>query len=162
MENESSLTLKLAEAIHNDYISQRKKKNQRIDIPEKFSDLTGEFEEYRNSSINAAEDIIPKLNSINVGFRKVEDISKIKEFTFEVEEIEKLSDKEHERWNREKSLAGWSYGEVRNSTDKKHPYLIPYEKLPVEIKEYDREQVRLIPKIMKEVGFELFRMKENN
>lgn len=155
-----SLTLKLAEALHNDYISQRKKKNQRIDIPEKFSDLTGEFEQYRNSNINAAEDIIAKLNSINVGFRKVDDKSKINEFTFEVEELEKLSDKEHERWNREKFLAGWSYGEVRNNAGKKHPYLIPYEKLPEEIKEYDREQVRLIPGIMKEVGFELFSEKE--
>ena len=88
MDNET--ILKIAEAIHNDYIRQRKSKGEKIEVPEKFSDLTGEYEETEISNIKAAEDIIPKLNFVNIGLRKVENKNEVKEFTFSDADIEKI------------------------------------------------------------------------
>lgn len=44
----------------------------------------------------------------------------------------------HEVWAQTRISQGWSYGPVRNDELKQHPCLIPYEELPEEEKEYDR------------------------
>ena len=41
-------------------------------------------------------------------------------------------------WAQTRISQGWSYGPVRNDELKQHPCLIPYEELPEEEKEYDR------------------------
>ena len=38
----------------------------------------------------------------------------------------------HENWMRLKTLEGWTYGEKKDSGAKKHPCMVPYEKLPRE------------------------------
>lgn len=57
----------------------------------------------------------------------------------------------HEVWSAGRVADGWTYGEKRDDVDKKHPCLIPYEELPEEEKEYDRntafETLRLITKL---------------
>lgn len=43
----------------------------------------------------------------------------------------------HESWLKEKTLAGWKYGPVKNPETKKHPCFVPYDQLPVEQKAKD-------------------------
>ena len=38
----------------------------------------------------------------------------------------------HERWLKEKRLAGWKYGEVKDTDKKEHPCFVPYGGLPTE------------------------------
>ncbi len=38
----------------------------------------------------------------------------------------------HENWLKEKTEAGWSYGETKDPDKKKHPCFVPYENLPAE------------------------------
>jgi hypothetical protein len=38
----------------------------------------------------------------------------------------------HENWLRQKIAEGWTYGEVKDPDEKKHPCCVPYDELPVE------------------------------
>ena len=64
---------------------------------------------------------------------------------------EKMAENVHEIWAQTRIQQGWTYGPERDDTHKKHPCLIPYELLPNEEKEYDRntaiETLKLILKL---------------
>ena len=64
---------------------------------------------------------------------------------------EMLAKNTHEVWAKNRMAEGWTYGEVRDDSKKRHPCLIPYEELPESEKEYDRstslETLKLIIKL---------------
>ena len=63
----------------------------------------------------------------------------------------------HEVWSAGRINDGWTYGEKRNDTEKKHPCLVPYEELSEEEKEYDRNtSIETIKPILK-LGFKITR-----
>lgn len=50
---------------------------------------------------------------------------------------DKLAENIHELWSMNKVDQGWTYGEVRDDTRKKHPCLCTFEQLPISEKKYD-------------------------
>lgn len=74
------------------------------------------------------------------------------------EEIETLARMEHARWNAERWLAGWTFapGE-KNAARKTSPWLVDYDALPDAIREYDREAVRNIPRLVQLSGRKIVR-----
>lgn len=68
-----------------------------------------------------------------------------------IDEIELLAKMEHNRWNAERWLQGWTLG-PSNKPKKITPYLVPWADLPDDIKLYDRNAVRIIPDILRTVG----------
>jgi hypothetical protein len=71
--------------------------------------------------------------------------------------VEMLAAMEHARWNAERFLAGWTYGEERDTAGRRSPYLVPWDALPEQIKEYDREAVRNIPALLALIGQKVYR-----
>lgn len=51
---------------------------------------------------------------------------------------EEMAKNVHEVWSAGRMADGWTYGEKRDDSLKKHPCLVPYEELPESEKEYDR------------------------
>ncbi|MGE0142334.1 MAG: RyR domain-containing protein [Planctomycetota bacterium] len=72
-------------------------------------------------------------------------------FEFTADEIERLATCEHERWNAERIAAGWTLGD-RDVANKKTPYLVPYADLPEDVRGYDRDAVRNIPRVLHSIG----------
>lgn len=58
--------------------------------------------------------------------------------------VEQISKYVHEVWAKNRLSQGRTYGELRNGEIKTHPCLIPYEELPKEEKEYDRNTAQLV------------------
>ncbi|HEY7422975.1 MAG TPA: RyR domain-containing protein, partial [Gemmataceae bacterium] len=52
---------------------------------------------------------------------------------------ERLAENAHDVWARRKIADGWAWGPTVDAANKKHPDLIPYEQLPEDKKEYDRD-----------------------
>ena len=56
----------------------------------------------------------------------------------------------HEVWSAGRMKDGWTFGEERNDTEKKHPCLVAYEEMSEEEKAYNRntsiETIKLILK----------------
>lgn len=75
----------------------------------------------------------------------------------------KLSDmakREHARWNIERLSSGWRYGPIKDSKNKISPYLVPWNELPKDIKQYDIEAIQKYPKILADAGYEIYEIHE--
>ena len=70
---------------------------------------------------------------------------------------EEMSKNVHEVWSAGRMKDGWTYGEERNDAEKKHPCLVPYEELPEEEKEYDRNTSVETIKLILRLGFKITR-----
>jgi ryanodine receptor 2 len=71
--------------------------------------------------------------------------------------VEQMSKNVHEVWAETRVSQGWTYGEQRNDELKTHPCLIPYEELPEEEKEYDRNTSIGTLKLIMKLGFKISR-----
>ena len=68
---------------------------------------------------------------------------------------EKLAKNTHEIWAAQRIAEGWVYGEQRDDVAKTHPCLVPYEELPEEEKEYDRNTSLGTLKTMIKLGYSI-------
>lgn len=71
--------------------------------------------------------------------------------------VEKMSKNVHEVWAESRIKQGWKYGRQRNDELKTHPCLVPYEELPEEEKEYDRNTSIGTLKLIMKLGFKIIK-----
>lgn len=69
--------------------------------------------------------------------------------------VEEMSKNVHEVWAETRIKQGWKYGEQRNDELRTHPCLVPYEDLPEEEKEYDRNTSIGTLKLIMKLGFKI-------
>lgn len=69
--------------------------------------------------------------------------------------IEQMAKNVHEVWAQSRMEQGWTYGEERNDTLRKHPCLIPYEELSEVEKAYDRDTALGTLKLICKLGFKI-------
>jgi voltage-gated potassium channel Kch len=112
---------------------------------------------YQESNRNQAYLIRKKLNMIGCDIGPLTDWDAPDTFKFTSEEVETLAAVEHERWIQEKLAQGWRYGHVRDDGKKIHPSIIPYLQLSESEKEKDRDTVRIIPRILSLIDFQVYR-----
>jgi hypothetical protein len=114
----------------------------------KWEDLSNE--DYKESNRQQVDHIAIKLRAVR---REIVEASNPRpEASFTREEIELLAEMEHERWVAERLLAGWTCApKPKNEARRTNPNLIPWAQLDDEIKHYDRDAVRAIPVLIKDV-----------
>lgn len=69
--------------------------------------------------------------------------------------VEQLAKNVHEVWAEKRIAQGWEWGAVRNDRLKKHPCLMPYEDLPEEEKDFDRNTAVGTLKFIMKQGFKI-------
>lgn len=111
-------------------------------------------ESFRDSSRQQADHIPVKLRA--VGCEPVAG-GGARPFTFTEEEVETLARVEHSRWNAERLLSGWTLGDRADKPLKISPYLVDWDDLADDIREYDREAVREIPRVLERAGWSIRR-----
>jgi hypothetical protein len=109
----------------------------------------------KDSCRRQAEDIPAKLALL--GYRLVPAGQGAALPGFTAEELEQLAIHEHDRWVAERRAAGWTAGPARDVERKVTPFLVPWEALSEEIREYDRDAVRAIPDLLRLAGMEVRR-----
>ncbi|GAB3932823.1 hypothetical protein GCM10027614_02700 [Micromonospora vulcania] len=72
--------------------------------------------------------------------------------------IDELARLEHERWCQERRGDGWVYGEVRDDVRRRHPALRPWDELSPDVQETNRDEIRALPQVLSDVGFEMIRL----
>lgn len=70
---------------------------------------------------------------------------------------ELLAENTHDVWARDRLAQGWKYGPCRRDDTKEHPCLIPYEQLPEEEKNYDRNTALETLKLVCALGYQISR-----
>lgn len=76
---------------------------------------------------------------------------------FSEDEVDAMARMEHRRWCAERRLAGWTWAEAKDIDKRQSPYLVGWDALPDEVKEYDREPVRAIPRLLGLIGQKVYR-----
>ena len=69
--------------------------------------------------------------------------------------VEQMAKNVHEVWAESRIKQGWRYGAQRNDELKTHPCLVPYEDLPEEEKEYDRNTAVGTLKLIMKLGYKI-------
>ena len=145
----------LAEAIHEVHLDDQKGKR---DAADPSMQLWKKLSENLKESNRLQADQIPeKLRKVGYGFAPVvgrEPV--IIEFT--KHEIEVMSELEHQRWVSERQINGWTYDKERNVEKKLSPYLVPWNELTDEVKEWDRRSVRSLPTLLSKAKFEIYKL----
>lgn len=72
---------------------------------------------------------------------------------------EAIAENAHDVWARARMDEGWTYGDVRDDTNKRHPDLVPYAKLPEGEKQYDRLMAMQTLRLVRRLGFEIIKRK---
>lgn len=68
---------------------------------------------------------------------------------------EQIAENVHDVWALARMEQGWTFGEKRDDENKKHPCLVPYEDLPEEEKDYDRNTAIQTLKLAVRLGFSI-------
>ncbi len=72
--------------------------------------------------------------------------------TLTTDEVERLAEMEHGRYNAERLLEGWTWSEVKDDDRRTSPHLVSWTELADDIREYDRQTVREIPEFLAKIG----------
>jgi len=148
-----SVREQIARAIHERYRRNQRDRKPATDPAMKEWDELAET--LKHSNREQAADIGAKLRAIGCGVAPSRGAKPAVPFT--AEELERLAILEHERWVAERRAAGWTLGPVKDVERKTTPYLVSWEELAEEIREYDREAVRAIPEVLAEAGLMMIR-----
>ena len=147
---DSRLKEVIARAIHAEYVRNQKAKGEITETNSTLVSWEKLPEHVKESNRAQALHIAEKLKAIGCGITDLGD-GGLGEFEFKREEIELLAWMEHERWVEERLANGWTVG-PKDIDKKTTPWLVPYEELPKEEQEKDRQTVREIPKFLAKVG----------
>ena len=85
------------------------------------------------------------------------DASEVMIPAFLTEISEELAKNIHEIWAKQRFAEGWKYMTERNDERKEHPCLVPYEELPENEKEYDRNTAMETIRFILSRGYEITR-----
>jgi hypothetical protein len=146
----------IAKAIHEEYRATRVATGQIADpAMSEWGELSDDLKE---SNRDQARHIAEKLRHIGCFVEKA-DAPAGEPVVFTGDEVEAMARMEHGRYNAERLLAGWRWGEVRDPHGKTNPYLISWDELPEEVRKIDRQTVRKIPEFLAAVGLRVRRAK---
>ncbi len=151
----SELIEPVAQEIHEKWLVNEEAKSSVKVTMKPWNELN---EDMKDSNRQQAIDMIRKMQAYGYSVIPSEKItSETDHFSFE--EIEQMAKMEHDRWMNEKIAKGWIYGKKRNDELKIHDCLQNWNELDEKTKELDRNAVRIIPELLKSVGFHV--VKEN-
>lgn len=145
----------LARGIHEEYV--RAERGGAHSVPTNPATVPWEDlpQVLRESSRDQAAHILDKLGVIGCDVRPAGGAAG-DQTQLEPDEVEYLAELEHRRWVDERRRNGWVPG-PRDPSRKTTPFLVPWEDLSEEMRDYDRMFVRLIPDLLMQHGYRIVR-----
>jgi hypothetical protein len=139
---EDSTDEDLARAIHEAFCSKREAQGRNPATDLSIAPWEQLSEGFRDSNVQQAGHLRYKLHGI--GCTAAPDDDRRPAVTgFTADEVEIMARMEHARWMAERWLAGWT-PDSKDSVRRRSPYLVPWDQLPEDVKDYDRKAVELI------------------
>jgi voltage-gated potassium channel Kch len=151
-----SFIQQLARSIHGAYVDRARDRGETpMENPSMvaWSRLSTDL---REANLAQAASIGVKLEAINAIV--IPAAATAPEFRFTDREIESLAQLEHERWMRERLARGWTYGERRDNRRQVLPDLTDWTALPEDQREKERDFIRAIPGVLRQVGYQILRL----
>jgi hypothetical protein len=148
---------RLAQAIHQGYLSAQEKMGMTRQTNPFLVPWDELPENLKESNRRQADDIGKKLKAVHCDLEPLTNWD-AELFEFAPEEIEILAGMEHQRWSTERWHEGWTYKPGAKDLNRKtSPYLLDWDELPEDFKQYNREAIRSLPLFLARAGFQIFR-----
>lgn len=147
----------IARAIHEFYLEGRLGDGEKIGARAALYEWEDLSERYRADNRMVADCYQLKLRDIGCRVIAGND-RRFPSFRLRQDEEEDLARAEHDRWMVAKLADGWRFGPVRDDAARLHPDIVPFDDLSEAIKDLDREQVRVITRIVARQGGTVVRL----
>lgn len=144
---------KLARAIHELY--NEKQLERYPDKPLKYPDFEKLTDSLKYSNLRQAMGIPEKLRQMAFVMGSVGSSNPVRSIPEEY--VEYLAEQEHEAWIAERIASGWVAGDRVDAEKKTTPYLVPFDKLPEDIKQLDRDPVQNILQLLERIGMAVYK-----
>lgn len=142
----------LAQLLHDEYVRGRVAAGEEMPSARPWDALS---EEERDRNRVHADEMAVKLRRIGFRILPLAGLDSAPESLDEVE-VGRLAEDTHRRWTLDRLGHGWKLGS-REDRARTHPSLVPWSELPEEERQKDRELVRVIPRVLAEVGYGIVR-----
>jgi len=151
----------VARAIHDEYIEQQKRSGATPESNPSMRPWNELPHRLKDSNLRQADNIWKTLHMIHcaIGFSVA---SREPPFEFTGSELEFLAERAHEQWVDERVKKGWAYGKVRDDLQKIHDCIVPWDRLPEEQRDKDRNAARTLPVILAKVNLKIIRLDKDN
>ena len=150
---EAGVREQLAQAVHEDYLSQL--------APESNNAMNRPWDELdddeRDLSRRRVDGILGDLAAIGCELGPLRRWG-VADTELSEAEIEQLAQREHTRWMADRRAAGWTYGERRDDQTKRNPLLVEWESLDDDVRAANIESARALPVLLSRAGFEPVRV----
>lgn len=143
----------LARSIHDFYLEGRLDEGEAIGARASMQEWEDLAESFRDDNRLVADCYQLKLRDIGARLAGGSGPT----LRLEGDELEELARAEHDRWMAAKLSGGWRYGPVRDDRARIHPDILPYDDLSERIKDLDREQVRIMTRLLAASGHRALR-----
>ncbi len=153
MEFPANTLEEMARAFHTNYVAGSSSR-----LPDNMKPWGKLKETFRKANLEQARYAVAMLEACGFRVRAAEKPTIFDHNQFTPTEVERMAEMEHGRWNIERLRDGWRYGQPRDDARKIHDCIVPWNKLPDNIKPYDREAVRAFPEILAKAGLEVYRL----
>ncbi len=142
----------LARAIHQTYLDEQRESGATAATNPSMVPWEQLPDSLKESNRDQAAHIGGKLATVGRGIAPLTDWDADK-ITFTTAEVELLAEMEHDRWVVQRRTDGWTPG-TKDIDAKTTPYLVPWNELSDEVKEWDRQAVRGIPTFLASAGYQ--------
>jgi len=147
----------LARAMHEEYVADQLRDGATIRDNAALVPWEQLADDLRESNLREADHIVTKLAAVGCDVAPMSDWD-AEDFLFTPDEVERMAEMEHARWMSERLAAGWSYDQGPKDPERKtNPFLVPWDDLPEDERENDREAVRDLPRLLGSVGLQVVR-----
>lgn len=147
----------VARTIHEEYVGLQKKAGATPETNPSIRPWDELPRRLKESNLRQVEDIWKALHIVNCAIG-LSTNSREPLFVFTNSEVEFLAEREHERWMQERVKKGWIYHRVRNDQERIHDCIVPWEQLPEDQREKDRNAVRALPGVLAKVNLKIIRL----
>jgi len=147
----------LARAIHDEYIRNQASRGQTVGTNPAMRPWEQLSDVLRESNRRQADHIGAKLDAVGCGVGPMRDWD-APLVTFTKDEVERMGRMEHARWVEERMADGWHFDPgPKDEAGKTSPYLVEWEVLKDEVRDFDRNTVREMPMFLARAGFVVYR-----
>lgn len=151
---EQRTTERLARAVFENYREHRR----RDGLPVEYETYDDQPEDFRASCLEQARSYCDKVRLLGYELAlagECDEASRVRSLSDD--EVEFLARVEHDRWVDERTRAGWVYGPKKDVERKVSPYLVGWEELSDEVREYDRAPMREMIELVESAGLAVCR-----
>jgi ppGpp synthetase/RelA/SpoT-type nucleotidyltranferase/chaperonin cofactor prefoldin len=163
--HEKNIRRKLSEIVGPETMPRNKTIDAILEKLDKFNDPAMQpwdnlIKAFRNSSNQQKLYAEAILRYEGYGLRINKKLKKDELIQFDDEELCRMAEMEHGRWNLERIQEGWKKGKEKDVDRKITPYLVPWNELTDKVKSWDLNYVRNWPSDFSEVDIEIYKLKE--